>query len=199
MPIFSSLAAPAPSVMVFFDDRVGLEEQVVVLRIGGKLALRQVGADIREIGPAQNLEHIVEAIVELVIAQRSRLVAEHVHRLDDRMEIAFLHAMLIGHVVAHRVSLQEIAVIDEEGIAGLGADCVDNRGGAGKAQRVVRLVAVIVVGKDMDVDIGGFHDAQMRLIGGRARSKGVQQDEGRGGCGTAEKRAACDRVERRDG
>ena len=108
----------------FFDDRVGLEEQVVVLRIGGKLALRQVGADIREIGPAQNLEHIVEAIVELVIAQRSRLVAEHVHRLDDRMEIAFLHAMLIGHVVAHRVSLQEIAVIDEEGIAGLGADCV---------------------------------------------------------------------------
>ena len=48
----------------------------------------------------------------------------------------------------------------------------DNRGGAGKAQRVVRLVAVIVVGKDMDVDIGGFHDAQMRLIGGRARSKG---------------------------
>ncbi|MGO7624371.1 hypothetical protein ACC687_41180, partial [Rhizobium ruizarguesonis] len=39
-----------------------------------------------------------EAVVELVIAERANRIAESVHRLDHRMDVAVLHAVLIGHV-----------------------------------------------------------------------------------------------------
>ena len=90
--------------------------------VGGQLALGQVGADEREIRAGQHLEHEVEAVVELVVAERRAIVAQRVHRLDDRMDVAVLHAALIGDVVAHRVALQEVAIVDEDRIGRLGAD-----------------------------------------------------------------------------
>ena len=50
-------------------------------------------------------------------------------------------------------------------------------GGAGEAERVVRLVGVIVVGLHVAVQVGGRQDAQVRLAGLRPRRERVQQHE----------------------
>ena len=116
------MLGPRPVLDLLVEDHIGLQEQLVLGGVGSQLALGQVGADEREIRAGQHLEHEVEAVVELVIAERRALVAQRVHRLDDRMDVAVLHAALIGDVVAHRVALQEIAIVDEDRIGRLGAN-----------------------------------------------------------------------------
>ena len=88
-----------------------------------------------------------------------------------------LHAALVGDVVAHRVALQVVAVVDEQGVGRLGADRLDDRGGAGEAEGVGRLVGVVVVGLDVAVQVGGREDAQVRLAGLGAGGEGMQQHE----------------------
>jgi hypothetical protein len=80
-------------------------------------------------------------------------------------------ALLIGDVVAHRVALDDVAVVDEDGVAGFGADRVDDRGGAGEAERVVGGIGVVVVGEHSHMDVGGLHDSQVRLTGSSLNGK----------------------------
>jgi len=130
-----------------------------------------------------------------VIAERAAIIAEHVHRLDHRMHVARLHALLIGHVIAHRIALQEVAIVDQHGVSGLGADAVDQARGARQSHRVVRLVGIIVVRHHIDVDVGRFHQPQMRLVAVGARGEGMERDEGGRGGDAAEERPAGNRVE----
>ena len=130
-----------------------------------------------------------------MIAERATIIAEHVHRLYHRMHVARLHALLIGHVIAHRIALQEVAIVDEHRVAGLCPDAIDQTCGARQPHRVVRLVGIIVVGHHVDVDVGGLHQPEMRLIAIGAGGKGMQRDErGRGG-DAAQERAAGQRIE----
>jgi hypothetical protein len=64
--------APAPSVTVLLEDDVGLEDQVVVA-VGGSARVRrdEIGADEGEVGAGEHLEQEVEAVVELVVAERA--------------------------------------------------------------------------------------------------------------------------------
>ena len=101
-----------------------------------------------------------------------------------------VEALLVGDVVAHRVALDDVAVVDEDRVAGFGADGLDDRGGAGEAQRVVGRVGEIVVGEDGDVEVGGLHEAQVRLAGLRHHGIGVEDDGGAGGGGAGEEGAA---------
>jgi len=164
---------------LLFDDVVGLEVERVLLRIGSELPLGQVGADEGKLRTRQRVEHEVQAVVELVIAERAAIIAEHVHRLDHGMHVARLHALLIGHVIAHRIALQEVAIVDQHRIAGFGANGIDQACGTRKAHRVVRLVGIIVVRHHVDVDVGGFHQPEMRLVAIGARRKGMKRDESR--------------------
>ena len=122
-----------------------------------------------------------------MVAERAAIVAQHVHGVDDRVLVAGLHAALIGDIVAERVALQEVAVIHQHRVPGFGADGVYDRGGARQTHRVVRFVGVIIIGKDVNMDVGRFHDAQMRLVGRRTRSKRVQHHERRSGCNATQK------------
>ncbi len=178
-PILTGLSVACAVLDLLFDDHVGLEEEIVLLRIGGELALCQVGADEREIRAAKHLEHEIEAVVELVVSERADSIAKRVHRLDDRVDVAILHAVLIGHVIAHRIALQQVTVVDQQGVGRFGADVIDDRRGARQTHRVVRLVGIVVVWENVDMDVGGFHEPQMRLIGGRARREGVEQNKRR--------------------
>ena len=162
------------------EDHIGLEVELVVARVGGKLgAADQVGADEREVGAGQHLVQERQAVVELVVAERRALVAEQVHALHDRMEVALLHALLIGDVVAHRVALQQVAIVDQHRVGGFLAHRVDQRRRARQAHRVVRLVGIIVVGQHVHMDVGRLHDPQMRLVGLRARRERMQHDRAR--------------------
>ena len=180
---------------LFLEDHVGLEVECILLRIGGEFALGQIGANKGKLRAGQRVEHEVQAVVELVIAERAAIIAEHVHRLDHRMQVARLHALLIGHVVAHRIALQEVAIVDQHGIAGFRADGINQACGARQSHRVVRLVGVVIVRHHVDMDIGRFHQPQMRLIGRGARGKRMKRDECCRGGDAAEERAAGNRME----
>ncbi len=186
--------APAVADLLFKND-IRLEEQLVLLGVRRQLTLGEVGADEGETGAGQRVRHIVEAVIEFVVAERAAIITQHVHGIDHGMLVAGLHAALIGDVVAERIALQEVAIIHQHRVSGLGADGTDDRGSARQTHRVVRLVGVIIIGKDVDVDISRFHDAQMRLIGRGAGGEGVQQHQRRRGRNAAEQRTAGDGVE----
>jgi hypothetical protein len=177
------------------EDHVGLEEKVVIARVFSQRPLGQIGADHGEIGAVYHLEHEIEAVIELVVAQRSAIIAEHVHCGDDRVNVALLHAALIGDVIAHGIALQEVAIVNKHRILRLGADLVDDRGGAGQAHGIVGFVAIIVIGEDVDVKVGGLHDAQMGLVGIRPCGERMNHDQSACGGKSAEQRAARDRVQ----
>ena len=164
------------------EDDVGRHQGFVVERRGALLR-HHVGADHGVTGAGQRLHQEVEPVVEFVVAEGGAVEVQRVHRGDDGMHVAVLHAALVGDVVAHRVALKEVAVVEQDRVGGLGADRVDMRRGAGKAHGVDRLVGVIVVGEDVDVQVGGFHDPQMRLARLGAGGKRVEHDEGRAGGG----------------
>ncbi len=173
------------------EDHVGLEVELVVARVRRQLrAAHQIGADEREIRAGNHLVHERQAVVELVVAERRALVAQEVHALHDRVDVALLHALFIGDVVAHRAALQQVAIVDQHGVAGFGADRIDQRGGARQAHRVVRLVGVIVVGQQVHMDVGGFHDPEMRLVGLRAGREGMQHHQRAGSGGAGQERTA---------
>ena len=109
-----------------------------------------------------------------MIAQRRAFKADRVHRLDDRVHVAFFHAPLIGDVVAHRVALKKVAIVQQDRVRGLGADVGDMRGSPGQPHRVDGAVAVIVIGKDVHVEVGRLHNAQVCLAGGSAGRERVQ-------------------------
>ena len=158
------------------EDHIGLHQGLVGGRRSACLG-GDVGADHREGRAGQGLHQEVETVVELVVAEGRGVEAHGVHRGDDRVDIAFGHALFIGHVIAHRVALQEVAVVEQHRVGGLGANVGDMGGGAGEAHRVDRFVAVIVIGHDMDVQVGRLHQPQMRLARGRPGRERMQQDE----------------------
>jgi len=121
----------------------------------------------------------IEAIVELVVAQRSCIITNGIHRGDDRVQIALFHPPLIGDVIAHGVALQKIAVVQQKRVGRLGADVSDMGGGAGQTDGIDRFVRVIIIGKDVHVQIGGFHQPQMRLPGGGTGRKRMDHHQGR--------------------
>ena len=162
-PDLHRMLRPCPVGHRSLHDDVGLEIKVVVARRRRERALGEVGADDRVLSARQHFVHEVEPVIELVVPERRALDAEHVHRRDDRMHVALVHAALVGDVVAHRVALQEVAVVEQDGVGRLGVYAADERRGARRAHRVVRLVGIVVVGKDVDVQVRRLDEAQMRL------------------------------------
>ena len=135
------------------------------------------------------MSRIIEAVIEFVVAEGGDFVAERVHGGDHRVDVA-VEALFIGDVIAHRIALDDVAIVDQHRIAGFGADGVDDGGGAAEAHRVVRSVGVIIIGEHGDVQVGGFHDAQMGLIGLGAGGKGMHDGHGTNADGAGEERAA---------
>lgn len=160
------------------EDHVG-RHQRLVLDDALALGRHDVGRDDREGGAGDRVHQEVEPVVELVVAERRGVEAERVHRLDHRVHRAFGHAALIGDVVAHRVALQEISIVEQNRVGGLGADVLDQPRGAGEADRVDLLVGVIIIGVDVDVDVRRLHDAQMRLSTLGPDRERVQRQHGR--------------------
>ncbi|MCY1552492.1 hypothetical protein D9M68_888890 [compost metagenome] len=103
-----------------------------------------------------------------------------------------LKALLIGDVVAHRVALDDVAIVEQHRIAGLGADAFDDRGGSSQAHGLVGGVGIIVIGEYGDVQVGGFHQAQMGLVGLGQRRKRMHGGHGADTGGARQKRAPRD-------
>ncbi len=159
------------------QDDVGRHQRLVLRRIGTK-RLGDVGRDHRELRPGQRFHQEVEPVVELVVAKGRCVEADRVHRGDDGVHVAVLHAPFVGDIVAHRVALQEVAVVDQHRVRRLGADRPDDGRRARQADSVHRPVGIVVVGEDVHVQVGGFHDAQVRLARLCSGREGMQCDQG---------------------
>ena len=151
-------------------DHIGRQQRLILARRSTGL-FGNIGADHGEPGPGQRFHQERDPIVEFVIAQGRGIKAHGVHRRDDRVLVAFFHTALIGDVIAHRVALQEIPIVHQQRIGRLCADVIDQRCGAGKAQRIHRFVAIIIIRKHMHVQISGFHQAQVNLTRGSGNRK----------------------------
>ena len=161
-------------------DHVGVKQEGVLRGTAAQLA-GDVGEDHRESCALHRVHQEIEAVVELVVADGSTIKADGVHGRDDGMGIALGHAAFIGHVIAHGIALQEIAVVQEQRVRGLGADVVDERGGAGEADGVDVAVAVVIVREDVHVKVGGLHDAQVSLARLCPCGEGVEGNKTGGG------------------
>ena len=111
-----------------------------------------------------------------MIAQSGSVITNSIEGSDDRMAVAFFHATLIGDVIAHRIALQKISIIDEQRICRLGTNLIDDRSGPRQPDSIARFVRIVIVWEHVNMDVSGFHDPQMRLIVGRRRRKGMQGD-----------------------
>ena len=162
------------------QDRVGFHQGLVIARVCA-FFLRDIGQNNRELGTGQSFIQKLQPVVKLMISQRRSVIANRVEGCDYRMAVALVHAAFIGDVVTHRIALQKVAIVDQQRIRRLGPDLIDDRRGAGQANRIAGFVRVIVVGEDMDVDVRGFHDPQMRLVA-RCSSRERVQRNGRNTC-----------------
>ena len=162
-----------------FDDAVGLDIGIIGSGIFAELvAAHQIGADDRETGALQGTIEEFKAVIELVVAQRAGIVAEGIECCDGGVDVTLVKALFIGVVVAHRIALDQVTIVEQHRIAGLGADGFDDGGGARQAHRVVGGVGIVVIGQDGDVDIGRLDDTQMRLVRLGHDREGVHGDHG---------------------
>ncbi len=101
------------------------------------------------------------------------------------MQIAVAHAALIGNVIAHRVALKEVTVIDQDRVRRFCPNLFDDRGRARQPNRINRFVGVIIVGVHVNVQICCGKNAKVRLICRGHRRERVQRNKrtGRGGAG----------------
>jgi hypothetical protein len=115
-----------------------------------------------------------------VVAHGAAVIGQEVHGLDDRVHRAAVEAALIGDVVAHRVALDHVAIVEQQDVLGLGPGGGQHRGGAGQAHRVVALVAVVVIGEDGDMQVRRLQDPQLQLRRRGPQRGGGQADRGGG-------------------
>ena len=139
----------------------------------------QIGTDRRKVGPAERLQQKVDAIVEFMVAQRNPVITQRVHRIDGRMGLVGPHATGIGDIIAHRVALQEIAIVKQQAVGRPPAQLVDQGAAVRQTDRRIGAVIVIVIGGDMHMQIGGFQNPQMGLTRLQQRRKGGVQSQGR--------------------
>ena len=113
-----------------------------------------------------------QPVVELVVAQRHRVVVDDVHRAGHRVLLAGRgDRLLLGVVRGQRRALDRVAGVEDQGrlAAPLGPDLVDQRGDLGQADVVVRAVVVLgvlVVVPVVDVAVG-VRRAEQREVPGR--------------------------------
>ena len=136
------------------EDAPGLDQRAAT-------DLIDIGADDRELGAGKAVLEEVQAVVELVVAERAALIGQGVHRGDHRMGLAGLEPLLVGDEIAERGALQEVAIVEEKAVLRLCLRRLDQVRGLGEADRVVGRVAKIVIRHDVDVEVAGLQQPQL--------------------------------------
>ena len=137
MPTLTGL----PAARLEGADDVGLEDRGT----GGPVD--RVGAEQREVALRLEGAQGVEAVVELVVAQRRRVVADGVHGLGHRVHGPAGDRVDLGVVVGQRRALDRVAGVEQErvGRPPLGAHRRHQGGDLGQADVVVGRVVVLGV------------------------------------------------------
>ena len=124
---------------------------------------------------AAGLRQILQPEVELVIAHHHRVVPDRVHRQHHWIVFESRSALLLVHRL-ERSALDGVAAIDQQVVRILGSRSLDQRRDFRQAA-LGRLRGVIVVGKQIAVQIGGGEqrDLQFRAAGERCQNRSRQE------------------------
>ena len=112
------------------EDDVGLESRGGVGAVFFAVGEDHVGAHVGELGAGDGALEEVEPEVEFVVAEVGSVILQRVHDLIGRVRLAALERADLGHHVAERVALQEVAVVKEQAVRRFGTCCLDQRNGA---------------------------------------------------------------------
>ncbi len=129
------------------------------------IAAVQVRAQQRKPRPGQRRIQKPQAKVEIVVPQRHGIIAQQVHRLNHRMRAVGLGRVGFGQGIAQGAALQEVAIVQQQGIGRRrpqSGDVVRDRGKAGPRRRPV---AVMVPGTKVEVKIAGGEDRHLAAGG----------------------------------
>ena len=105
----------------------------------------------------------LEAIVELMVAKRGDVIVKPVHGGDHGMDRARVSHDRRRGEVAERGALENVAVVEQETVGAFAPRLRDQRGGARKADRVIRTITIIVVRIEIGVQIGQADETQPQL------------------------------------
>jgi hypothetical protein len=157
------------------QQRVRLERGLAAARAGG---LHHVDREHRGARTRAGEAQEVQPAVELVVARCRGVVAEAVEQRDGGMHLARGQRFGARHHVAERTALEDLAVVDEQAVARLGACRIDERGRAREAVLDDGAVLAVVPGQQLHVQVGGADEAQLqrlRVHPGRRQDDGDQQ------------------------
>ncbi len=99
-----------------------------------------------------------------------RVITKKVHRLIDRMDITVLKTTFLGHIIAKRIALDQVTIIDKDNVLCL-ATCGFKQGrDLCQTNRVGLAITVIVIINQLRVDVGGFEDTQRHRAIGQCRA-----------------------------
>jgi hypothetical protein len=139
------------------------QQQLVAERPRFAQPMRHVCRHHRKLRPAKGRLQKIDAVVEIVVAHGCRVITHRVHRRDDRVRLARAKPAFQSHKVAQRIALQHVAAVKQQSVGRLGAAVQDQPRRMRQAKFFGGLVGIIVVRKDMHMQICGLHKPQVRL------------------------------------
>ena len=104
----------------------------------------------------------LEAVVEIVVAQRRGRIVKRVHGGDDWMDRLRVRRCRFGRQIAERRALKNVAVVEQQAIGRLSARLSDQSRGAREADGIVRTIAIIVVRVEIGVQVVEAEKAQAK-------------------------------------
>ena len=104
------------------------------------------------------------------------------------MNVARLQAFGERDIIAERRALDDVAIVEQDGVLDLGARRGDQPGGLGEAHLIVGPVAIIIIGENIGVKVAGAHQAKPQA-GGRGQ-RAARLRRYKGGCGALQGGAA---------
>ena len=117
----------------------------------------QIGRDDGKARILKRLGQKAQPVVEFVVAQRDRVIAQRVERGDDRMGAPSFGR---GGEIRDRAALQEIAVVEQKAVLRLAPRFGDLLRHRAKAKVRIGPVRAVVVGHEAGVKVTGRDDPQ---------------------------------------
>ena len=128
-PDAQRVAPPRAIGQVTVEQRIGGEGSAVLCGVCAPV-VREIGQHHGKARGGGAGQQEIETIVEVVVAQRGRVIAQSVHRGDQGMGFAGAQAAFRGDVIAHGIALQKVSVVEQQAVGGLGAGLADQQRGA---------------------------------------------------------------------
>ena len=134
------------------------KDRLVLLGTRRQRSAHKIGADNRIGRTADHRFEMPETVVQIVITQPRRVAAQRCQCCYHRMRSL---ARVRGKVVAHRIALDQVAVVEEKAVRHLRPCRTDHRREPCQPEAVGRAVGIVVMPPESHMEIGGRQHPQL--------------------------------------